>query len=212
MSGAETIAILGVISSIISIVDGTKQVYDAAKNAQGLPAAFRDVASRLPIVRDILESARQNINSGKIDEGSCKGIKDVVNACETKAKRLDELFHKANPTNSTSDLRRYYKAVKAHGRGNEVENLMQGILEDAQLLACDHGMKVATKFQEQRIAQAIVDMSNIQPSVPEDVFQETGLTANNTGSGTQFNTQGDFAQGTARQYNSAGGNMNFGRD
>ena len=50
MSGAEAIAILGVISSIISIVDGTKQVYDAATNAQGLLEAFREVDARLPIV------------------------------------------------------------------------------------------------------------------------------------------------------------------
>ena len=59
MSGAETIAVLGFISSIISIVDGNKQAYDAAKNAQGLPEAFREVAGRLPTVRNILGSAKQ---------------------------------------------------------------------------------------------------------------------------------------------------------
>ena len=133
MSSAEAIAVLGVIGSIISIVDGTKQVYDAAKNAQGLPAAFRNVANRLPIIRDILDSARQNIQTGAVDEGSCGGAKDVVNACEKKAKRLDELFNKANPTNTSSDLRRYYKAVKAYGRGNEVDSLMKAMLEDVQL-------------------------------------------------------------------------------
>lgn len=50
MSGAEAIAVLGVISSIISIIDGTKKVYDAATNARGLPEAFREVADRLPII------------------------------------------------------------------------------------------------------------------------------------------------------------------
>ena len=213
MSGAEAIALLGVIGSIISIVDGTKKVYDAAKTVKGLPAAFRDVANRLPIVRDILETARNNITSGSFDESSCEGTKDVVDACEKKAKRLNELFHKVNSTNSSSDLRRYYKAVKAYGRGDEVESLMKGILEDVQLSACDHGMKVATKFQQERIAQAISDVSDIQPSVPDEVFQEAGFTANNSGSGTQFNAQGEYiAQGTARQYNTAGGNMTFGRD
>ena len=213
MSGAETIAILGVVGSIISILDGAKQVYDAAKNAQGLPAAFRDVANRIPIVQDILESARQNLDTGNIDQSSFKGVRDVVNACDTKAKRLNDLFQKASPTGSSSDLARYYKAVKAYGRGNEVESLMKGILEDVQLLACDHGMKVATESQQATIAQAITDVSDIQPSVPEDVFQETGFTAYNSGPGTQFNAQGDYiAQGTARQYNTAGGNMTFGRD
>jgi hypothetical protein len=213
MSGAEVIVVLGVISSIISIVDGTKQIYDAATNAQGLPEAFRDVAGRLPIVRNILGSAKQHIDKGDVNEDSCKGVKHVVEACEKKAKKLDELFHKAIPADGASDLKRYYKAVKAYGKGNEVENLMKGMLEDVQLLACEHGMKTATKAQQEQIAQAITEVSVIPSSVPEHVFQETGFTANNSGPGTQNNAQGEYiAQGSARQYNSAGGTMNFGKD
>jgi N-terminal domain on NACHT_NTPase and P-loop NTPases len=167
MSGAEVIVLVGVISSIISIVDGTKQVYDAATNAQGLPEAFRDVAGRLPIVRNILGSAKQRIDNGDIDEDSCKGVKHVVEACEKKAKKIDELFHKAIPADGVSDLKRYYMAVKAYGKGNEVENLMKGMLEDVQLLACEHGMKTATKAQQEQIAQAITEVSAIHPDRPE---------------------------------------------
>jgi hypothetical protein len=93
MSGAEAIVVLGVISSIISIIDGTKQIYDAATNAQGLPEAFCDVAGRFPIIRNILSSAKQHIDKGDVDEDSCKGVKHIVEACEEKAKKLDELFH-----------------------------------------------------------------------------------------------------------------------
>lgn len=130
MSGAEAIVVLGVISSIISIVDGTKQIYDAATNAQGLPEAFRDVADRLPIVKNILGSAKEYIDKGDVGEDSCKGVKHVVKACEKKAKKLDELFHKAIPADGASDVQRYYKAVKAYGKGDEVESLMKGMLED----------------------------------------------------------------------------------
>ena len=213
MSGAEAIAVLGAIASIISIVDGTKKVYDAATNAQGLPEAFRDVAGRLPVVRSILGAAKQHVEKGDVDKDSCKGVKRVVEACEKKAKKLDELFHKANPADGVSDLKRYYKAVKAYGKGNEVENLMKGMLEDVQLLACEHGMKTATKAQQEQIAQAITDVSAIPSSVPEHLFQETGFTANNSGPGTQYNAQGEYiAQGDARQYNSGGGQMSFGKD
>ncbi|MCJ1392832.1 hypothetical protein MMC18_005704, partial [Xylographa bjoerkii] len=165
MSGAEAIAVLGVISSIISIVDGTKQVYDAATNAQGLPEAFREVAGRLPIVRNILGSAKQHIYEGNVDENSCKGVKHIVETCEKKAQKLDTLFQKAIPKDGASDLERYYKAVKAYGKGNEVENLMKGMLEDVQLLACEHGMKTATKAQDEQIAQAITAVSAVAPSV-----------------------------------------------
>ena len=213
MSGAEAIAVLGVISSIIAIVDGTKKVYDAATNPQGLPEAFREVAGRLPIVGNTLDSTKQNIEERKVNNDSCKGVKHIVEACEEKAKRLEELFHKAIPPDGASDLKRYYKAVKAWGKGSEVESLMKGMLEDLQLLACERGMKTATKVQQEQIIKAIAEVSAVSPSVPEHEFQVSGFTNSNYGPGTQYNARGEnIAQGSARQYISSGGTMNFGKD
>lgn len=213
MSGAEVIAVLGVISSIISIVDGTKKVYDAATNAQGLPEAFREVAGRLPIVGNTLDSAKQNIEERKVNNDSCKGVKHIVEACEEKAKKLEELFHKAIPADGASDLKRYFKAVKAWGKGSEVESLMKGMLEDVQFLACEHGIKTATKAQQEQIIKAIAEVSAVSPSVPEHELQETGFINKNYGSGTQYNARGEnIAQGSARQYMSGGGTMSFGKD
>lgn len=192
MSGAEAIAVLGVISSISTIVDRTKQVYDTAINAQGLPEAFREAADRLPIVRNILSSTQQYIDPVNVDIDLCKGVKDVVEACEKKAKKLDDLFHKAIPTDSASDLKRYFKAVRACGKENKVENLMKGMLEDVQLLACERGTKTATKAQQEQIVKAIKGVSAVSPSVPEDMFQEIGFTNTNYGPGTQYNTQDIF--------------------
>ena len=214
MSGGEALAVLGAISAIISIIDASKKVYNAAKDTKGLHPAFREVAGRLPIVESILESAKQNIDERKVNDDSCKGVKHVAEACEEKVKTLDDLFHKAIPADGASDLKRYYKAVKALGRGNEVEKLMKGILEDVQLLACERGMNTATYDQEQEIVKAISDVSAISPSVPENEFQETGFTNTNYGSGTQYNAKGkNINQGNARQYNlTGGGSMNFGKD
>ena len=213
MSGAEVVAVLGLISSIISIVDGTKKIYDAATNVQGLPQAFREVADRLPIVGNTLDSTKQNIEESGANNDSCKGVKHIVEACEEKARNLKDLFHKAIPADGTSDLKRYYKAVKVWGRGSEVENLMKGILEDVQLLACERGMKTATKTQQEQIIKAITEVSAVSPSVPEYELQEAGFTNTNHGSGTQYNAQGEnIAQGSARQYVSGGGTMNFGKN
>lgn len=209
MSGAEAIAVLAVISSIISIVDGTKQIYDAATNAEGLPEAFREVAGRLPIVTNILDASKQYIKEGDVNEDSCKGVKHVIEACQEKAKKLDDLFQKVIPGDSASRRQRYVSAVRTLGKGNEVEKLMKGILEDVQLLACERDMKIA-KVQQEQIAKAIAEVSAVPPSVPEN---EASFTANYSGSGTQYNAQGEYiAQGSARQYNSAGGSMHFGKD
>jgi hypothetical protein len=212
MSGAEAVAVLGVISSIIAVVDGTRRIHDAATNAQGLPSAFREVAARLPIIETILGSAKQRIVDGLVDEASCKAVKDIIKACEKKAKHLDKLFRSAVPTDDTSDVKRYWKAVQAYGKGNEVENLMKGMLEDVQLLACEHGMKTATKSQLEQVAIAITEVSTVAHSVPKHVSQDTGYSTIDSGPSTQYNAQGEYVTQTqARQYISDGGSMNFGK-
>jgi len=167
MAGAEAILVLGVISSIIQIVDGTKQVYDAATDAQGLPEAFREVADRLPIVANILGSAKKHIDDGAVDEKSCKGVKHVVEACEKKARILDDLFRKVVPADGSSRGRIYLSAVRTLGKGSRVETLMKGMLEDVQLLTSEHGMKITTKTEKEQLAKAISDvLKDLIPSDP----------------------------------------------
>lgn len=217
MSGAESLAVLGAVSSIITIVDATRKDYNAATNVNGLPEAFREVAGRLPIVLNILNSAKQSIDQGTVRPDSLESVKQSVEACKMKATRLDMLFHKAIPADGATSLNRYYKAVRAQGKGNGVEKLMKEMLEDLQLLACERGMKTATKAQEEEISKAIKEVSAIPRSVPEHFQEKTNFTANYSGSGAQtnYNARGEYiAQGQARQnnYNSGGGAMYFGKD
>ena len=216
MSGVEAFAVLGTIASIITIIDATQQVYDSARDAQGLPQAFREVAERLPIIRTTLASAQQSIDDQSLDEGAYEGVLQLAEACKEKAEKLDSIFHQACPSQGASDLERYYKAVKILGKGHKVEDLMRRMLEDVQLLACERGLRTATGVQQEQVLQAIQDISILPPSVPQEVLQETSYAASNYGLGTQHIAQGDasqyIAQDNARQYNSAGGAMHFGKD
>lgn len=166
MSGAEAVAILGVISSIFSIIDGTKQVYDAATSAEGLPGAFRDVASRLPIIINILSTAEQRIKNGDITEESYKGVTQVIQSCQEKARKLEKLFHKVIPGENASRRKRYLSAVKTLGKGDKLEKLMKGMLEDVQFLVSEHNKRIATKDEVQQLAKAVQDVSAIPPSTP----------------------------------------------
>ena len=198
MPGAEAAAVLGVISSIITIVDGAKKVYDAAKDARGLPGAFREVAGRLPIVETTLGTVKGRITGNVVDKNTCRAVQSVAEACEVKTKKLGDLFEKALPKDGGFDPKRYYRAVKAYGKGNKVENLMKGILEDLQLLACEHGVRTATLAEQKQIVEAIKEMSTIPPSVSDETVEEIGFVNSNFGSGTQYNAQGEnVAQGNA---------------
>ncbi len=96
MSGADAIAILGLISSINTIVDSVKRVYEAASSAQGLPEAFCEVHARLPIIQNILRSAKQQIEAGKADDDSCKGARKVIENCLKKTEEVGRALSKSN--------------------------------------------------------------------------------------------------------------------
>lgn len=209
MSGAEAIAILGIISSVISIVDGTKQVYDAASNTNGLPEAFREVAVRLLIVRDILDAAKQYVSRGHTNKDSYEAAKNIVEDCQSKAQSLEKLFQKVIPADSASRAKKYLLAVRTLGKGNQVEILMKGILEDLHLLAIEHGM-VTEKGIREKVARAIEEVAGLQPSLTEHATDEAGFTAIHSGSGAINQVQGN-------QFNNPGSghiyhaqSMNFG--
>ena len=66
MSVAEFVAVAGVISSVVTIVNGIKQVIDAAAEAEGLPKAFRQAATKLPIISEILKAANHNLEANNV--------------------------------------------------------------------------------------------------------------------------------------------------
>jgi N-terminal domain on NACHT_NTPase and P-loop NTPases len=117
VAGAEAVLALGVISSVITIIDCTKQVYDVAKEAKGLPEAFRNVANRLPTILSILKSVQQEINDGTVDETACEGMEPLIEACRNRAKILDDLFKRVLPADDASRPETYFKAVKTLGKG-----------------------------------------------------------------------------------------------
>lgn len=202
MSGAEAIAILGIISSVVAIVDGAKQVYDAASNAESLPEAFREIAARLPIVQDILCSARRYIEGGGADEDVCKGARAVLKSCEVKAEKLKKLFTEVIPADGSSRRKRYLSAVKTLGKGSSVENLMKGVLGDVQLLAIEHGMVTETDQRGDQLAKAIKEVADLPTSLPGNATDDTGFTASHSGSGHIYQSQGE-------QFNNTGSGHSY---
>ncbi|KAF4609832.1 hypothetical protein G7Y89_g15791 [Cudoniella acicularis] len=64
MSGAEFIAVAGVISSIIAIVNGMNQVVEAALDAESLPRVFHRAPHKLPIIRGKVETLMKEMLEG----------------------------------------------------------------------------------------------------------------------------------------------------
>ncbi|KAK3613527.1 hypothetical protein LTR56_026567 [Elasticomyces elasticus] len=59
MSGAEAIGIVGLIASVITIIETSRDLDDAATNAKGLHEAFRAVSQNIPLVLNILRDCKR---------------------------------------------------------------------------------------------------------------------------------------------------------
>jgi hypothetical protein len=189
MSGAEASLVLGLISSIITIIQTTQQVYKAVEDAQGLPANFRKSASKLPLILKLLEHAENYVET-IADEAKKVALKPALENCQLQATHLKELFIKVMAEEDDSRWDRYVKAARIIGKGGRVEELVKGILDHLQLMAINFP-EVTTPRSKEQLVKAIKDVSNIEPSLPDGfkdaptfAYYGSGAQNINTGTGT----------------------------
>jgi hypothetical protein len=191
MSGAETGLVIGLISGVISIIETTKTVYDAAKDAKGQPEAFRQVAARLPLVIEILQSATERIQS--LDETAQEKLEEFLESLKKKAEKLEKIFRNVIRKDDDKWYDRYKKAVETVMKGEKVECLMEGILKDIQVLACKRLQGTATEAQVKEVEEAIKQMNEMPSSLQDETG---GVTQNHKGSGNNNANTGRGAQHT----------------
>ncbi|KAK6527708.1 hypothetical protein TWF694_004688 [Orbilia ellipsospora] len=208
MSGiGEASLILGLISSIITVIDTTKQVYDAVEDEAGLPKNFKKSAAKLPLILKLLEDAEKFV--GNTPDDSVKAaFTPTLENCKLQAISLQKLFEKVMPEEDDSRVDRYLKAARTIGKGGRVESLILDILRDLQLLATQFPELTNTRGQGQ-LKEAIEEVGKMEPSLP-DGFENTASYAHygsgaqniNTGTGVQYNNNstGNMNTGSGTQY------------
>lgn len=206
MSGAEAITIVGLISSVIAIIETSKKLYDASHDAKGLHEAFRDVAQNIPLVLDILrdcQAIQQQVDKDgettidvahKLElEESSAATKTVMVDCHKKAKTLETMFEKVMPAEGAKKRERYKKAAQSMkpGRAKKVVDLMAGIMTNLQTLQTSRFFKDQLEKREVDIKAALDKLSELGPSLQDDegTFRHSGSGAQNinTGKGAQYN-------------------------
>lgn len=206
MSGVEAIAVIGLISSVISIIETSRHLYDAATSRKGLPEAFRIVSNNVSLVLEILRSCKEvQVKADREYESttdqdrraelerSAEAVRPIMLSCKENAEKLQEIFDKVIPGERATWLERYSKAAQAvmPGKKQKVEDLMKAILEQLQLLHTNHFFKIVAEENSEDLNAAIDDLSAVPSSLPDDEgrFHHSGSGSMNvnTGSGSQTN-------------------------
>lgn len=206
MSGAEAFAVVGLIASVISIIETSRHLYDAATSAKGLPEAFRVVSTNVSLVLEILRSCKHEQEKADEEcrrtadldrkaalEQSASAVRPIMQTCEENAQQLQAIFEKVVPGERATWLERYSKAARAvmPGKKHRVEDLMKSILEQLQLLHTNQFFKTIIKEKDEDVTAAIDRLSEVPSSLPDENgsfhHSGTGPMKVNSGSGTQTN-------------------------
>lgn len=197
MSGIE---VIGLISAIVSIIDGASKLYSTIENTNYLPKAFREVAQRLPLARDTFQTIEGRLQKYDVSGDTYTAIKPTVESCKDRAERLRNILQDMAAQPDTSRVERYRLAIRRLGKESKVEELMKGMLEDVQLLAANQAVKAVEEEKIDELMRAIQALSKVPPSMPGDptfTHHGTGDQINNTGSGTQNINKGKGQQNIA---------------
>ena len=192
------------ISSVITIIETSSQLYESATNAKGLHKAFRAVSVNIPLVLEILRKCKEGQEKADQEyqnttnavrkrelEDSANAIKPIVLACEENARRLQAIFEKVVPGERATWLERYSKAAQTvmPGKKHKVEDLMKGILGQLQLLQTDRFFEIVADEKSEDLTAAIEQLSATPASLPDEDgrFNHFGSGPMDvlTGSGTQ---------------------------
>ncbi|KAF3765988.1 hypothetical protein M406DRAFT_29197, partial [Cryphonectria parasitica EP155] len=148
MSGIE---VLGLISSIISVIDASLEIYNAVKDASGLPASFRDVASRLPVIKITIRKAIDEFHTNESDD-FYKDMKPSLEMCKEKVEELEGIFRHAMRSSEASRIAKSLNAIRTIRKAERVMLLKTGIMEDLQVLTANQTIRTATRAQVQELS------------------------------------------------------------
>jgi hypothetical protein len=114
---AEAIAVLGVVSSIIQVVDfGAKVLHrlnDFQSSLGEIPKSFRHVKAEFPILLDTLKQTKAAVENGSIKVETKRALLPVIDGCREQIELLDDVLRKVLPLTSDSWRKRTSKAISS---------------------------------------------------------------------------------------------------
>ncbi|PSK34861.1 hypothetical protein B9Z65_1444 [Elsinoe australis] len=183
MSGAEAITVVGLIAAVITIIDTSRSLYDAAGSARGLHEAFRAVSQNISLVLTILRDCQaiqeRNDETYKTTKDaelkrkltdSAEAVRPIMTTCKDNAQHLKDIFEKVIPGDEAGRLERYKKAAQAavSGKKRRVEDLMKEILQQLQLLHTSQFFREEANRRSDEIQKVIARLEELPSSLAEE--------------------------------------------
>ena len=128
---AEAIAVVGIVASIVQLVDfGTRVVSrleEFRSRLDDVPEALGPIHSQLPLLLGILAKTKEGISAGSIDHGLAEALMPNIHGCQQQIEKLDKLLVSIVPTSSDSRGNRLRKAIISLKQDSEICKIQNAI-------------------------------------------------------------------------------------
>src|ERR1700712_2367622 len=105
---AEALAVVGVVASIVQLVDFSSKVLvrlDEFQSSLGeIPKSFRHIKAELPVLRDTLQQTKDAIDAGFVRDETKIALTPAIEGCMEQIRSLDGILTKTLPTANDSRL------------------------------------------------------------------------------------------------------------
>ena len=112
---AEALTVVGVVSSIVGLVDFSSKVLHRLNDFQSsrgeIPESFKQLKEELPILLETLNQTKLAVERGSIKDETKNVLLLVVNRCQTQITLLDDLIGRSLPQESDSWRKKTSKAI-----------------------------------------------------------------------------------------------------
>ena len=139
---AEALAAVGVVASIIQLVDfGTKvlrRLNEFHSSLEKVPKSLRNITVELPLLLDTLDQTKRAIESGSIEDKTQKALQPAIDGCRDQIGLLQTILTKLLPTSSDSWNKRHKKAVLSLIQEAKVDEITTTLRNYIQILTYYH--------------------------------------------------------------------------
>ncbi|OBT58918.1 hypothetical protein VE04_00567, partial [Pseudogymnoascus sp. 24MN13] len=128
---AEALAVVGVVASIVQLLDfGTTVLYRLKEYQSSLgevPKSFRQIDKELPLLLHTLQQLEKAIDAGSVGIETERALLPVIKGSQEQLELLKNILDKTLPKADDSSLEKGKKAISSLGQDGKVERILKNL-------------------------------------------------------------------------------------
>jgi hypothetical protein len=128
---AEALAVVGVVASIVQLLDFSTTVLCRLKEYQSslgeVPKSFRQIDKELPLLLHTIQQIQDALAAGSVGIETKTALLPVVKGCQEQLELLQGILDKTLPKVGDSSLEKGKKAISSLGQDGKVERILKNL-------------------------------------------------------------------------------------